>query len=704
MSSKAIEMGTRERASRSWASLLLRGSIVACLLLLFVAHQQVVDLPLTATSPLIPLARLFDLLLLGALLMLAHAAGARILRALSLAVAVVEGATFSTALGLGIMSYTALALGFLGFYRPPVLLLGLALTAAILRRDLAASGTALRVSWSRLWRMARDLPAGTPTLTILLVGVSILTILAALTPPHNWDPLTYHLAAPQHFLLSGHIALLPDIEFASLPLTIEVLYGIGLAFGSPASAQLLHVAFAGLVGAGTWALTRRWFDRPTAWLSLAVFLGTPLVAMWARLADIDLGLACFVLLMIAAALRAHPTAQGLSSQQAHRWLGLAGVFAGLALGSKYQALGAVAPLGLAVFVDSWRCAGNSGRWRTALANASIFGFVALLVASPWYLKNWLLLGNPIWPLIAGGEGFSLRKLDLMNYFGRGMALSPRTLLGYLALPLRVYTRGDFEQPLTTLSPLYVLLPALVILPRRRELAYLLLVTGCFTAGWSLSFQELRYLLPICAPLSIAAAYVLRAAWQRPRLRPLVVPALGLSSLLTLAVVGFYVIGFDQPLGVSLGYQSTDSYLRQQRAYGPAYQATRFLVGQLQPGERAIFFSEARLYYWPATGTVETDHFNTRMIEFVETYPRPTEALAALREAGISYLLVNEDNMGWWGRFDPEGRLLQARMTFDQLVPFLDMVYQDATPDRSAHVVIYRVPPVTGNEREGAWLH
>src|SRR5205823_7886923 len=273
---------------------------------------------------------------------------------------------------------------------------------------------------------------------------------------------------------------------------------------------------------------------------------------------------------------------------ARRWLLFAGVFAGLALGTRHQALSAVPLLAAVVLVDGWRRRGA----RAALADAGVLGGAAALVAAPWYLKNWLLLGNPVWPLFFGGRGFGPLALERSNYFAAGMTISPRSPLGYLALPLRAYTHGDIEQRLVVLSPLYLLLPALLWLPRRRELLYLLIPSLGLAVGWALGFQELRYLLPVCAPLSLAAAYALRAALARPRLGRLVQPALLGSALLCLALVGLHV-GADRPLGVLLGRESHDAYLRQSVTTGPSYRATSFLAGRLRPGETVRFFDEAQ---------------------------------------------------------------------------------------------------------------
>ena len=768
-------------------------------MLLLAAHRAVVFMPANATSPLVPVARLFDLCLLATLLVLAHAAGARVLRALELATGPVEGATYATALGLGMGSYAALALGLLGLYRPPVLLALVLGSAVLLRRDLLATAGCLARSAGQLrgrWRqVALDVPvwdvallavlvalvtgsifdvpltwdfltghleapladltdrrvpelldinwskpeliaellyrfglaAGCASLAALIgvagprrgVKLSTLVLLAllgatygvaflgALTPPHHWDPLTYHLAAPQRFLLTGRIEPLPGIDFATLPFTAQLLYGVGLAFGSEVFGQLLHFTFAGLTAAALWALAARRFDRPTAWLAVAVFAAMPQVPLWAQVANIDLAVACFLFLAVAAALRATSDERRATSDdeaevaeaalRRRRWLALAGIFAGLALGSKYQAAFGVAPLGLLVFADGWwrrrsvEGPGGAGRaLRAAVGGAAVFGGVAALIAAPWYLKNWLFLGNPVWPLVFGGRGFDARTFDVFTYWMRGMALAPRDLAGYLQLPLQMYTRGDFEaRPAVILSPLFLLLPALVLLPRRREVLYLLAVSAGFAAGWAQGFQELRYLLPICAPLSLATAYILRTAWARSWLRPLVVTGLVGSALLTQVVVGLIVDG-DGPIGVVFGRESRDTYMQ----LNAGYRTLSRLAELIRPGEKALFVHEAQLYYFPPWADVRTDHLGVNLIVLTEAHPDPAAALAALQAQGIDYLLVNEGSIRFWRRFDPEDRLDRAMQVYWGFNPWLENLHWVGEGGRT-DAVLFRVPRPLG---------
>lgn len=660
-------------------------AIVACLGLVAWAHHQVALLPLTAASRWLPLARLGDLLLVAGMLLLGYGMGTRLLCLLGLDVGGADGATYATALGLGALAYAVLALGLAGLYGAPVFLCLTVIAAVFVRREMlvglrraAAASRALAPAA----RQAGLLPKIIGTLLVLAVSQALL---GALTPPHHWDPLAYHLAVPQRYLWLGRIPVdgIPGVEWSNLPFTVELLYGVGLAFGSIVFGQLLHVAFAALTAIALWGTARRHVDGPTAWLALAIFVGTPLVVVWARVADIDLALACFVFLSIAAALRAADVRTRAVGSR-NRWLVLSGLFAGLALGSKYQAATALVPLGVLILVDAYR-AGKSARH--AVRAALSFGIAAVLVAAPWYLKNLLALGNPVWPMFFGGRDFGPAKLELMNYWLRGMTLSPRTPLGYALLPLQMYARGDLEQPFVTLSPLFVVAPLALAIARRREVYYLLAASAAFTLAWTVGFQELRYLLPICAPLSLVTALVLRAASRRRFLASLAPVGLLGATLLGLSLI-FLHTGADRPFPYLLGTESVDSYLRVSYTAAPSYRALRYLDSVAGSNDTVLMFNEAELFY--TTFPAVPDQLNVNLILFTAANPDPNVALAALRASGVRYIYYNELNIRYWSRYDPAGRLLAAEEVFAPVIPYLERVYIDG-PDDAPLMLIYRVP-------------
>lgn len=665
---------------------------------LLVAARVVNARPLTAVGPLIPLARLADVVVLLGVLLLATALGAALLGRYGLWSPDGEGAAMACALGLGCIAYLLLALGLLGLYRPLPIFVLLLVLALLVRRRLRALLGALRREVEHAPALVRAVRGQRTAvlLAVLLGGGASLALLGALTPPHHYDPLTYHLALPKRFLQTGQVGPVADIVGSDLPLTIELLYGVGLAWGSDAFAQLLHLAFAGLTALLLGGATRRWFDRATGWLAVALFLGTPLVFVWARVADNDLAVGCFLLLALIATLRASDIGD---LTVVRRWLVLGGIFAGLALSTKYQAAPALVPLGLWALILPWRDGSSPrwspARWRQGFGGAALFTVVALAIAAPWYLPNFRSLLGLAQTLVNVGTAPRVTagaEPGLGTYIVQGLSISPRTPLGYALLPLRAYIRGDLEQRFVVPDPLFLVLPALIVLPRwRRDRTVLLALAMAGTYGvvWAFGVQELRYLLAVFPLLAIGTAGVLRAAWDRPPLRPWVRGGLVISACLTVLLT-FLHVGADRPLAVTLGLESRDTYLRRSVTVGATYRATGFLAANMRADEQALFVNEVQVYYLPADLHVQAVDSRTTMYTLVARYPVPGDAVAALREQRVRYLLVNDADLGWWMQADSTGRMLRARAAFGQITDLLEPVYRDGPAERP-NVTIYRVP-------------
>ncbi|MFN8516542.1 MAG: hypothetical protein U0232_24835 [Thermomicrobiales bacterium] len=101
-----------------------------------------------------------------------------------------------------------------------------------------------------------------------------------------------------------------------------------------------------------------------------------------------------------------------------------------------------------------------------------------------------------------------------------------------------------------------------------------------------------------------------------------------------------------------------------------------------------FFNDAQVYYVPYR--VEPDHPDLALIALMERNPQPEQALRALQDEGVAYLLVNEGNIRYREQFDPEGRLSGAKAGFDRLAAGWEVVHRDGLAERPS-IVIYRIP-------------
>lgn len=228
----------------------------------------------------------------------------------------------------------------------------------------------------------------------LLVIFGVIALAACFRPPgpQEWDVLSYHLADPRLFLIAHRIQTLATEHHSNFPFTLEMLYAAGLLYDGFALANMFHLVMTLLTVTALIGFGRRMDCVPAGWLAGVTYLTTPIVLWEASTAYIDNGLALYVTLATFAVLNAvgkggnslHPDASAPDSSRA--WLLMGGAMMGFGLGIKYLALVPVVLLGLLLVIQ-----------RTPMKRTMLYVAVALVIGSPWYIKNALIMRNPVYP-------------------------------------------------------------------------------------------------------------------------------------------------------------------------------------------------------------------------------------------------------------------------------------------------------------------
>lgn len=593
---------------------------------------------LAATGGQAWLDAFFALGLLALVLTVAAGTGYRVLRRFRLGLSPLEMAVFGVPLGLGITAYGVLGLGLLGGLSAPALagwLVGLMVFSWHEWR-LAANFSArnIRHRW-RGWHIGQKAVFGA-------VGVVFgLSILQALTPPWNYDGLVYHLQAPRLFLQAGRIAFQPENWPANYPLTPEMLYTLGLAFGSDTFARLMHLTMAIWLLLATFLAGRYFSGKNGGWLAAAILLGIPMYPIWGSLSNVDMAWSLWGFLALLGALRRSETDN-------RRWLLLAGVMAGFAIGSKYLALGLMFPVGVWVLWHARR-----GRWKTMLADGALFGGVALAVASPWYLKNWLWTGNPVYPLFWGGPGWDAARLawleQYQNSFGAG-----RTWLDYLLLPIRLYTQyGKFSGVLGNTEIPSFLFPLLGFYPLTRKppilTSLIFIVFGQFIF-WAIGPQHTRFLLPLFPALSLLTAHVmlnLSQQFLKPSLGRIAITGLVGGTLATTLIYALIWFISVQPLAVISGNISKADFLTEKVSQ---FDAVQFIQKNLSPSKKVLLIWDSRGYYCDMRCIPDIEQ--SMWTQMVARTPDVAGTLKQLQARGISHLAVSWSDIEFLSHHDP----------------------------------------------------
>src|SRR6185312_12969009 len=185
------------------------------------------------------------------------------------------------------------------------------------------------------------------------------------------------------------------------------------------------------------------------------------------------------------------------------------LLAGAAVAGKYTELTTPALIGVTLLPLMAR----RGMWRDLPFAAIAF----LVVAAPWYIKNWVLTGNPIYPFVFGHPELSDTWMaDYMRDLGRPFYPSDR---GYSTNLLTLKGWGDFA--VVFVRYFSILIPAALVnliglfLPRPRRWMLPLWSVLLFLIWYGMMFNSTRW--AITAVLLLTASFLITLFWIGDRL-------------------------------------------------------------------------------------------------------------------------------------------------------------------------------------------
>ncbi len=361
-------------------------------------------------------------------------------------------------------------------------------------------------------RTPRDTKAAQPVSRlrrfVILAGPAVLLapfFLVVLLGFVGWDADVYHLTLPKLYIANHGFRPVAFNVYSNWPLNVELLYALGMLAKDYLLATLVHFGFGVLTLYAIYVGCRE-FHRPVAgWLAMAFFLCNAVVGWEFTIAYVDLACAFFLLAGLLFMLRAIERDEGRRAS-----LLLAGLCAGLLAGVKFS--GIVGAALLAIPYLAWSARHGVRRfWGEFGALGAWFALPALVLWSPWVVKAASYTGNPVYPFLYGwfgGPDWSAALGEQLAAWQRSIGMG-RTLRDYLLLPVRVILRGGpgyahFDGRLNAFW--IILVPLAVVFGVRDRFARRCLgVAGLCFLFWSLTSQQMRFLIPVLPLLGIAAA-------------------------------------------------------------------------------------------------------------------------------------------------------------------------------------------------------
>ena len=451
----------------------------------------------------------------------------------------------SAALGTGALGTGIFLFSFVGWINH-------ATVGALLLFSFIVGGRPLGRDVAAVVRALREAPLAP---LLLLALLEALLLISALCPANRWDEISYHIPIALRGAVTGRYPILGD-DFSYFPHLMSCLSTATILFGGGfIASRVLHyffgIALLGAVHQTTSTLLpgRRW----APWLGVAIAVVEPTYISLSRGAGVDLVLAFYALTAMLHLVR-DPSARGVF---------VAGLLGGFGCGATYR--GAPAALSLAVATVVL------GRYRQ-LPRLAVGG---ILAASPWYIRNAVLTGNPVFPFAAklfahravptgftslgwatpevhnrmlGSDafGFALQSV------GPGGAVSPAWTAPF-RLPWEATiegvasTGGRFD---TDISPLYLVLAPLLLLATRavfrRDVLAFFAFAAAHTVVWTMGVQCTRYQLSVM--VVFAALFPVVASGLRVGVR-------GVLGVTWVGVAALYVSGL-----IHLSYRNDARYV------------------------------------------------------------------------------------------------------------------------------------------------
>jgi 4-amino-4-deoxy-L-arabinose transferase-like glycosyltransferase len=503
-------------------------------------------------------------------------------------------------------------------------------------------------------------------LSLLIILVASIIILSCV-PPVSKDELVHHLAVPKLYLKHGGMVEIPFMDFSYYPMNVDLLYLLPLYFGNDIIPKFIHFTFGLLTSWLLFSYLKRRTSTTVALFGVTLLLSIPVVVKLSITAYVDLGLMFFSFAALILLLKWKET------RFKPLYLLLSAMMTGLAMGVKYNGLLVWAVL--AFLVPLLYARGLEGKTPGFLRPAglgAVFFLVALLVFSPWAVRNYQWTKNPVYPLY--DAWFNPARASLgenapeheQERSPSGHFLFRKVVFGETGweialLPVRVFFQGRDGDPRYfdgKLNPFLFLLPFFAFMRRKedddklgQERKAFLFFSVLFLAVAFLSTDlRIRYIAPIIPPLVVLSAFGLHKVshlfqtLRGKRARWLGTVLVWSAGAFALALNGRYLLTqFEsvQPFTYLCGKVSRDEYIAKHR---PEYPAMKFINEKLPPDVLISFiFLGNRGYY------CERDYvFGESQLErTVKEANTPEGILSGLARAGITHLFIHDPILGKW---------------------------------------------------------
>lgn len=481
------------------------------------------------------------------------------------------------------------------------------------------------------WHAVRDAVRSLyerPVLGLAILVVAAVVVGPAAAPEIFYDALNYHLGLQSQYLIDGEIRFVPTFVHSAFPAYLDVLLGLCLGLGGPAVGKFFNVLLFWLGCCATAAFVQEVMADERAGLAGAVTVATiPGVVVMTTMCGIDAALIGFAAMAGLALARMRAASAGDVS----RLVCLAAVGAGISAGSKYTGLWLVGALAVAIMV--------SLEPRRAFSAVLLFVGMSVLIASPWYVRNMLATGDPVYPVLSALMGneearWAVERLQRdVPAVGLSVSAIGELITGLLNNPGR-FGAGAEPGVLVPLG-LGAVLAASWRVPVLRPWAVAIVA---YVVVWLSQSSVIRYIYPIFPFCALGVAYIVSGVtnWIRRS-----APIHAVLVMLALLPIGQSIRTLDSLYGASdvaamfTGTLSKDEYLSRRLAYYPAAQ----WINTHTPSDSHVYYlGETRLLYLNRSVSMSSAYDHNEIGALLAA--AAPSFITHLKNRGVTHIVIN----------------------------------------------------------------
>ncbi len=605
--------------------------------------------------------KLFDtafpqMALMAALALLAYSAGRTfIINTLKVEIETDWDFIFSSALGFMILSFGAMFITMAQALTKASVFIFLGLLIIYSRREILGAIKRLQMPVLRFSSPFESL------LFFLILFAAGINLLMALAPPFGLDEQQYHLNAPLHYIRRGGFYILSHLGGQTrYPQNMEMLFTLAMVVKDDILAKLINYYFGVMTLFVIRAFNKRFFQSESL-LPCAIFYCSWLVYYVSAQIHVELplafyeGVALFALLL---------WLDDLPNWYIHgaplRFLFFfSAACAGFALGIKYTSmLSLIAFFALIIiYFKAWRYTFN----RRVLLYAAGYVFFALLLFSPWIIKNTVYYRNPIEPFrirlltaylndLAGRKAAEpappaaaefTRRYQILN-----RAVYPRSSLReFLLIPYNSTIYGEWGRQVfdMLISPFYLMFLPFLFAMRRKGWGVnaLLIYVSIFDILWLILQPITRYLAPIMPVMAILIAFLFQRLESEQeslaRVFTNILKGIVVFMLFIIMMCALLTLIWRNPVFYLMGRESKSAFLTRNSPGG--IQKLIDLANKELPADANILLLwEKRGYYLERK--YREDSFGFFFVNLMYKYKDPARAAEELKKLGFTHILCD----------------------------------------------------------------